>query len=267
MDEKIKTFYIQHASVTDKFPALKFDYALLEGLDSLEKYDLCGSSTTTVFLIGMPKLDPYFTSIKDRRCLKRLGVCTNAFDPFERVEAIIRNLRYDFPALDIVLRPHPGDAKEKWIDMSSKYSLTYSDSLKEESFNFLSTIDAVLVGDSSIALEAALLNVYPIYYDFPDLQMDHYGFIRDGLIDTNTNNYDDIRDWINEFTEKIPEIRKRAKRYCTTIDTIFDGNSGQLAAGLITDLSSKEAFNKDWWVKVNKTINLEAYQIREGIKL
>jgi len=40
-DEGVKTVYIQHASVSDKFPALKFDYALLEGLDSLEKYNLC----------------------------------------------------------------------------------------------------------------------------------------------------------------------------------------------------------------------------------
>jgi hypothetical protein len=51
-EKRIPSVYIQHASVTEKFPPLAFDYALLEGLDALQKYESAGySSKTKVFLV------------------------------------------------------------------------------------------------------------------------------------------------------------------------------------------------------------------------
>nr|MDA3831820.1 hypothetical protein [Spirochaetales bacterium] len=55
LDVNVKTLYIQHASVTANFPPLDFDYACLDGKDSLEQYRQAGSIQSTVFLIGMAK--------------------------------------------------------------------------------------------------------------------------------------------------------------------------------------------------------------------
>jgi hypothetical protein len=259
-DENIKTVYIQHAQVGENFPCLKCDYGLLEGYDALKKYDSCGPSNTEVFLIGMPKMDPFCSSVNKKNNLRKLGICINSLNPIYKVEDLIKKLISDFPVIDIILRPHPGDPDlKKWEEISSKCSLSYSNPLKEEAFAFLAKVDAIIVGDSSIALEAALLNVYPIYYDFAGLYLDYFGYIQNGLIDKHTNNYEDIRKWINELYQRKPDIRQRTKRYCSTVGTIFDGRSCELAAELITDLCVKEKLNSDFWVKIENLNNLEAY--------
>jgi hypothetical protein len=260
-DENIKTFYIQHAQVGENFPCLNLDYALLDGYDALKKYDSCGPSNTEVFLIGMPKMDPFISSVNKKNNLRKLGICINSLNPIYKVEDLIEKLISDFPVIDIILRPHPGDPDiKKWQEISSKCSLTYSNPLKEEAFAFLTMVDAIIVGDSSIALEAALLNVYPIYYDFAGLNLDHFAYIKNGLIDKHTNNYEDIRKWINELYESKPDIRQRTKRYCNTVGTIFDGRSCELAAELITDLCFEDKFNREQWRKIDKTKNLKAYR-------
>ena len=262
-DENIKTFYIQHAQVGENFPSLNFDYALLEGFDALEKYDSCGHSNTKVFLIGMPRIDPFISSINQKRKLRQLGICVNSVDTYYKVENVIKKLKCDFPTLNLILRPHPGDPDlKKWQETSSKYSLTYSNPLKEEAFAFLTKVDAIIVGDSSIALEAALLNVYPIYYDFPGLYLDYYTYIKNGLIDKHTNNYEDIRKWINELYQYKPDIRQRTKRYCDTVATIFDGKSSELAAKIITELCFEDKFSFDHWHKIKGLRNLEAYELQ-----
>lgn len=262
-DANVKTFYIQHASVTDRFPALKFDYALLEGIDALVKYNRCGSSNTTVFLVGMPKLDAFASAINRNDALECLGVCPNNLDSLDRVEEVVKELRRDFPDLIIRLRPHPGDTRRGWKNLCSKYSIEYCDPTSEVSLAFLSKVDAIIVGNSSVALDAALLNVYPLYFDFPDMRLDHYNFVRDGLIDRHTNRYADIKAWIGDLAGKKPEIRHRTKRYCDTVDTAYDGQSSRLAADLIVEICREGNSIDDRWVKVKDT-DLEAYACRRG---
>jgi hypothetical protein len=262
-DERVKTFYLQHASVNNKFPALKFDFALLEGMDAVTKYDRCGPSNTRIFLVGMPKLDAYIPYINKNNYLRHLGICTNSLDSLNRVEAILKNLRSDFPELSISLRPHPGDTHRQWKNLCTKYTLKYCDPLYESSFAFLSKVDAIVVGDSSIAMEAALLNVFPIYYDFPEMQLDHYDFIKNGLINKYTNQYDDIKGWVDCLVKQKPDIRNKTKRYCHTVDTAYDGKSSELAAKLITILTFDNNLNDKRWSRIENAKTLEVYEYRE----
>jgi hypothetical protein len=262
-EEGVKTFYLQHASVNDQFPALKFDYALLEGMDAVAKYACCGPSNTKIFLVGMPKIDAYIPSINKNNILRHLGICTNSLDSLNSVEEVLKHLRSDFPELSISLRPHPGDTNRQWTNLCSKYSLKYCDPLHESSFDFLSKVDAIIVGDSSIALEAALLNVYPIYYDFPGIQLDHYDFIKNGLINKHTNQYGDIKGWVDGLVKQKPDIRIKTKRYCHTVDTIYDGQSSELAANLITKLTFENNFNDQQWSRIENVNTLEVYEYCE----
>jgi len=211
----------------------------------------------------MPRIDPFISYINHKKKLRRLGICINSLDPYCKVENVIKELICDFPTIDVILRPHPGDPDlKKWQEISSKYSLTYNNPLKEEAFAFLTKVDAIIVGDSSIALEAALLNVYPIYYDFPGLYLDYFAYIKNGLIDKHTNNYEDIRKWINELYQCKPDIRQRTKRYCNAVGTIFDGKSSELAAKMVTELCFEDRFSLDHWQKIRGLKNLEAYELQ-----
>lgn len=262
-DENIKTIYIQHAQASDEFPPLNFDYSLLDGYDALKKYDSSGQSNTKVFLIGMPRMDPFISSVNQKRKLRQLGICINSMDPLYRVEILIKQLVSDFPEIDIILRPHPGDPQlNTWEEISSKYSITYSNPLKEESFAFLTKVDVIIVGVSSIAIEAALLNVYPIYYDFPGLYLDYFAYIKNGLIDKHTDNYEDIRKWVSELYQFKPDVRQRTKRYCNTVGTIFDGKSSELAAKIITELCFGDEFSFAHWQKISGLTNLKAYELQ-----
>jgi hypothetical protein len=261
-DEGVLTVYIQHASVSEKFPPLTMDYALLEGCDSLEKYNLCGRSETRVFLIGMPKLDAYIPMVNKHEKLRRLGICSNSLDEFSRVDALLKHVRSHFSDLSIVFRPHPGDVCQEWYDMCSRYFLRYSDPKEEASLDFLSTVDVIIVGDSSIALEAALLNVYPVYFDYNTTSRDYYKFIKNGLIERHTSNYDDVVKWISEFKMKKPDIRMKTRRYCATVNTIYDGKSAEIAAALINDLCKYNEVSLGKWDNIKEIKALNAYILR-----
>ena len=125
--ENVPVIYVQHASVTENFPPLAFDYALLEGKDALQKYDQGTPTETQIFLVGMPKMDQYFNKINTSEQVHKIGICTNALDLTESVEKLLVDLKY-LKELLLVLRPHPSDvlrreslwqhiAKKIWNDL------------------------------------------------------------------------------------------------------------------------------------------------------
>jgi hypothetical protein len=180
----IPTVYIQHASVTEKFPSLRVNYALLEGLDALEKYQEIGCWDTTVYLVGVPKLDNFINSINSKNSLQSLGVCCNKLDSAEDVENLVKGIRENFPTLCLSLRPHPSDIGRLgfWKALCEKYQMKYSDPINESSYLYLSKIDSIVSGASNILLEAALLNIYPLCFSVSTSYTDHYGFIKNGSL-------------------------------------------------------------------------------------
>jgi CDP-glycerol glycerophosphotransferase (TagB/SpsB family) len=76
---------------------------------------------------------------------------------------------------------HPQD---KRIIRKGSVQFEYSNSNEESAFNFLSKIDLLISGDSSIHLEAALLHIPSIIYGFnkKNLIGDYYEYAKNGLV-------------------------------------------------------------------------------------
>ncbi|MBB2145924.1 hypothetical protein GM921_10530 [Pedobacter sp. LMG 31464] len=230
----IETIYIQHASVTENFSDLNvFSSALLEGEDSLMKYQLNGTANSNLYLIGMPKFDQFFDKIKQSELVKTIGVCTNGTDDFDAYVELINNLHQSFPEIELIIRPHPSDRrKSAWFDLAMKNNAKFSDVKEVESFKFFESTSLIIAGDSNIHLEAGLLNIPSIYFDSSKKNIDWYGFVKNKL----AHYADDaahVLAQINHFSINLLETRSRAKFYVETVNTKFDGKSSVLASLII----------------------------------
>lgn len=261
--ENIPSFYVQHASVSDKFPPLAFDYALLEGRDALAKYEQAGgASATRVLLTGMPKADIYFPCPNTHPTLRSVGIATNDNDPRPRVEQLCARLRSEFPGLVRILRPHPGDkCLALWTELARKYAMDLSDPETEISFDFLRRVDVLMAGDSSILLEAALMNVFPLYYDFAQTHLDWFGFERNGLADY-VSEPQEACDRLHRLAHHRPPVRARARLYCATVGTAYDGRSAELASDAIERLAAGQPLDPGRWKRI-PGLALEAYELCE----
>jgi hypothetical protein len=262
----IKTIYVQHASVTDKFPPLTFDYSLLEGMDSLKKYSRSGYTKTKAFLIGMPKFDLYFSYTNKNDNVRSIGICLNALDSFDKFVEICKEIRNKYPAVEIIIRPYGIKRKlSDWEYLEKKYNVAFSDFNKEKSFDFLIKVDAIISGDSNIILEAALMNVFPIYYDSFKQKLDYYGFIENGLVKYSSELHEIINIIKDVFLFK-PSVRDKAKVYCHTVDTAYDGHSAELACELIKYLFYIENYRLVKWNRI-QNIDMEAYECQLSVQI
>lgn len=174
---KIKTIYLQHASVTKDFPPLIFDLSLLEGLDSSLKYEV---KSGLVKLIGMPKLDKHLKYSNTSDNVSFIGIAINPLDNQLLVLKLINDIINKSSTFTIILRPHPAIT----IDFIIPDGVEISNSKVESAFEYLSRIQLNISGDSSIHLEAIALNVVSVYYKFTTsaLTLDYYGFLKNGLL-------------------------------------------------------------------------------------
>ncbi|WP_245756273.1 hypothetical protein [Pontibacter chinhatensis] len=226
----IKTVYIQHASVSPMFPPLAYDLNLLEGQDALDKYKQCGPVEGNVELIGMPKADAYVPFRNTSEAIQTIGIGCNLMDDLGEVEKLLTLLTGELPTLKVILRPHPRDTRNfgKLQRISPQISL--SDSRSVPTFDYLRQVDVQLSGNSGIHLEAVLLNVWSIFYDFnPKHKLeDYYGFVQHGLIDTVAGP-EELIFVLRENIEHKPNVYSRASYFNATVGTPFDGRSAELA--------------------------------------
>lgn len=261
--EGIPTVFIQHASVSPLFPALMFDYALLDGTDALEAYERPDHpSSTKVFLVGMPKFDRYFSQINRNDRVESMGICVNMLDQEGAVRALVDQLRSAFPQMAIHLRPHPRENRmAMWQDLADTFDLSISDATTEDSFALLAKVDVVLAGHSSIHVEAVMLNVYSIFYDFqPNSTYTAYSFVEKGL-SRAADTPDAVCDAIRQLKTAKPRIRDKANPYCATIGTRYDGLSSKLAANIINTIASGREVSLSEWRR-NLNFSQEAYELR-----
>lgn len=262
-DENIKTAYLQHASVSEKSPALNFDYAFLDGIDALNKYSVKGSEKTKVFLTGIAKFDKYYDKINKNLRMKKLGICVNNIDPDDRIIELCGMIRKKFEGLEISLRPHPDDfvrRKKLWNEIIMKSNFSLSDSRTQNSFDYLCDVDAVIAGVSNLLLEAVIMNVYPIQYNFSGRNIDMYGFLKNRLIEKEYGNTSEIISILEGLKEKKDNIRFKAKYYCSTIDTKYDGKSSDLVVKLINEIV-KDKIDYSIWESIKESNSIEAYRL------
>jgi hypothetical protein len=221
----IPVVYIQHASVTEKFPKLEFDLSLLEGKDALNKYAKRGTSGK-VELVGMMKYDKYHEYINNTTTVNTIGFCTNLLDDEIKIYDTIKKLQKICDNKVIIIRPHPRDDRNHLYDrLKNELGIIISDSKSVDSFEYLQKIDINIASESSIHLEAVLLNVYPIYFKLVDQILDHYKYIENCLITDVFESTNELENRLKELNIYRPDIRHKAKFYIDTVGTDYDGES------------------------------------------
>ncbi len=238
MSQGVHVAYVPHASVTAAFPRLEWDYAFLDGVDSLEKYECCGEVSAAVFLCGMPRFDQYRSDVHATSRLRSLGICLGLYDDTRVVQAVCAELRGVVSDVVLVVRPHPVDRRD-WSALLHGSGVAHSDSTREDAFAFLRRVDAIVAGPSGIVLDAALMNVPSIVYSFGRDVLDPYGHARHGLALVASNQaclLHHVRAWFE--LERLPSVRSRASRYVATVGSRFDGASTALVAETLHALTA-----------------------------
>jgi len=246
MSQGVPVAYVPHASVTEAFPRLEWDYAFLDGADSLEKYERCGDVSSMVFLCGVPRFDQHRSAVHEAGRLRALGVCLGLYDDSQLVAMVCAALAAAADDLRIVVRPHPGDRRD-WERLLHDVGVTHSDSTREDAFAFLRRVDAIVAGPSGIVLDASLMNVPSVIFAFGRDVLDPYGHARHGLAEIATNDADLVRRvqaW--RHLDQLPNVRQRAVRYAATVDSRFDGSSTVLVAETLQALTTTGMMPSFW---------------------
>lgn len=236
----IQTIYTQHASITDRFPSLQFSYSFLDGMESWDKYKKIGGAKGTVFLSGSPRFDIINTIKQKRNLKKRIGIALNIWDSNEIVMQLCTYIQSKCDKT-IIVRPHPALEHKDWSSFTD-IGIILSLPSKENAFNFISDLDLLIANESSIHLDAALMNVPTILYNFSDNKIvDWYSYIKNGLI-TVAKSKEDVCKTIFEL-HRITINKTRVQYFVASFGTIYEGKIGKHIAEFITCLLSNNERN------------------------
>ena len=240
----IKTVYLQHASVSPIFPALRVNYAFLDGQCALDIYRQCepnqpntdrNAPLPKVILSGQKK--HIKRSEKSQSTL--IGVAFNVLDDAEAGIAFINALQDE--GLGVRLRWHPGqavnDISQYHAAFATSERVSLSDPKKESISDFMGKIGWLIAGNSSIHLEAAIAGVMPIYYELsPPNHSDYYGYVKHGLTQKAAS-VPEVLKIIEETQDNHTPNAGAVRYYSDTYLTEWDGKEGELVAECLKALA------------------------------
>lgn len=229
----VPSVYIQHAAVSEIFPALSFNLSFLDGDDSRNKYSF--DSDSEIHVLGSPKIDMYYQSRKFNKTLKCIGVCYSIFDNIDTVSSTIDYLTNTFPQMTICLRSHPSE--KRMLKIKNGDNINISDSKSESMLDYLLKVDFIIGGNSSFYVEATAMNVCSVYFSKfctdPKIN-DYYGFVRRGLIQ-EVSEYSDLKSFIESEYDK--DVFTKAKFYSHSINEPYEGNVAMLISEKIFNIA------------------------------
>lgn len=233
------TAYIQHASISSYLPPLAFDLSLLEGNDALDKYKMKGGVQGKVELVGMPRFDSYVqrkkTAMSDK--IETIGVAFNTVDSLENISSAVHALKKSNPELRIIVRRHPKDDRSFHAVMNTtSANVEFSDSRSEGPFDFILKCDLLVAGDSSIHLEAKMLNVDSVYFNFSESDSTHdlYGYIKSGLVQ-KMNTEQELVAYVKDYSTAKTNSASLVQYYNAAWGSSFEGASGKYATEKLKD--------------------------------
>ena len=238
LERKIKTVYVQHASVKKGFPRLDFSYSFLDGKESLEKYYYAGRPQGEVYLSGGVRFDFLYDKIVKRNYdTKKIGVAINMLDDFEKVKNLclfLKNNNYH----DLILRPHPRyqHLNTEWL---IKNNISISNPKEESSFDFISKIDFMISNESAIHLDASIMYCPTALYNMSDNKvLDDYNFIKNGLVKlANTN--EELLNYIKNPKDIMP-TKEVLQYYNASSNSPLEGKLGITIARFLELLCQEE---------------------------
>lgn len=240
---EVETVYLQHASVSTLFPALRVNYAFLDGQCALDIYKKNERNQPNferqvpipdIFLSGQKKL-----IINSRKKVsKNLGVALNPLDDIEAAIDFINQLA-DI-GYDVIIRWHPGQVQDDIKKINNIFQTNSKVILNNPKNShigeFLSCINWLIAGNSSIHLEAALMSIPSIYYELtPSSIPDYYGYVKNGLA-IKVNSIDEINSLVKENVN-IPDSTDSIRYYSSTYQTVWEGQEGELVAEILYSIA------------------------------
>lgn len=253
-DYGIKTIYIQHASVTERFPALKFSFSFLDGLESWEKYRNVGNASGTIFLSGSPRFDE-IASVERNVAVNLVGVALNIWDSVDKVLDLCKYLQ-SVCNKTVIVRPHPSMEKKDWSIFAS-LGIVISYPSQESSFDFLADLELLIANESSIHLDASLMNVPSVVYNFSDYDVrDWYSYIKKGMVKLCTS-----KEGLKQLLlDGIKVNSEKVKYYVASFSTPYEGRIGEHIAGFVDSLLIGEEMN---FINEHYILNPGYYQYKE----
>jgi hypothetical protein len=168
--------------------------------------------------------------------------------------------------MQIILRPHPNDKRVmQWKKLANRYKATYSNSTITSSFEFLNTVDAIIACESNIHLEAAMMNVLPIYFNFQifDIYNDVYGFISNNLVYNCEKSLNELKDYLIRFSFEKPSVIKKVSYYMGTSNTKFYGKSTDLITKLLKEIKT-DSIDFSIWKDVKLKGCGQVFELRQN---
>lgn len=251
---RIQTVYMQHATVSNLFPALRFDYAFLDGESALKTYTECESNSPgkqvgypipRIFLTGQMKQ----ISSSCQGDGKAIGI---ALDSDEKsITQIIKSVHL-IMSLDVqvCIRWHPLQGAFEIDTLRSEFKfdsrVTLSDSRIESVNVFFNRCKILIAGNSSIHLEAAVFGLKTVYYEFSKSpHPDYYGFVKLG-ISRQIRDIEILLQYIRKQVHTAATLqtlsdvgRQRAIKYFSeSYDTKWQGHEGEIVGETLERLRS-----------------------------
>jgi len=172
-DLNIKSFYIQHGMVTNKFPELEANYFFSYGKYSSICY--LNKNNSKIIEVGRNYSVKTYDSIKNN--IKRIGISINELDSITKLNQVIENINNLHPEYEIIIRLHPAQNKNKF----KKFNL-YEGNLSD----YFKSINIHLSCESSIHLDSIFFKTPTFYTNILHTKFthnyDYYNFIKNGLI-------------------------------------------------------------------------------------
>lgn len=254
----VKTLYMQHASVSELFPPLEYDYALLDGRMALNSYMRCNellrgssqrvrvnSSKCQVYLCGQKK--NVRNGLSGTRIKYFAGIAVNALDEFQALESILTGFVKTNETC--LVRTHPYqppefvDKLKAFADMHANIEL--SNAKTEKLLEFFSKIKCMIAANSSIHLEAALAGLPTFYKEMSGNvhYQDYYGYVKNG-VSREIQGDVDIRQLHVDIERGHASVRTHSiQQYSETYCTGWQDREGELAAIIIDGILNTAEVN------------------------
>lgn len=236
----IKTIYAQHAPVSNLFPALEFDYAFLDGQETLHKYTMNGKKKMSdVFFSGSPRFDniPLIPEVN----IYDLGIAINILDNKDKVLNLVKMLVVN--KINFILRPHPALPDINfWRQYCTENRIGYSDPLVDCPITFISSSKCFVAGDSGLHLEVALCKKISYYFNFQNYgESDCYDFIKEGFVEVKSEK--ELIDILTSKERKAISVDK-IKYYVANFGTEYWGKSAEVISMTINEINSGKKFSR-----------------------
>ena len=226
----IKTMYVQHASIDEEFPPVRFTYSFLDGLDTYKKYASKKKVSGTAILSGSSRFDV----LKKQLCVSEyIGIAINELDDFSKIFDLCEFL-IDNGITDVILRPHPRlELQKEDMERFNNLGILFSDAKVENSFSFIAKLKLLISNESSIHLDALLMNIPSIQYNFSkDSFKDVYSFVKKGVVPFCENYEKVLKECISPHNVS-PEI---IKEWNAAYGTKYDGKVSDVIFNFIKNL-------------------------------